>query len=93
MQGTVSIPVPRHGFPPFFGAGLEQVRERVLLAVPQVAEHEDQVPQADQDPSTAINITLIRNWCLLSKQGCTKYVQIWGLVKEGLCKKFNIIIP
>ena len=63
MQGTVSFPVPEHGFPPFFGAGLEQVRERVILAVPQVAEQEDQVPQADHDPSTAINIKLIWNWC------------------------------
>ena len=54
VQGTVSFPVPEHGFPPFFGAGLEQVRERVILAVPQVAEQEDQDPQADHDPSTAI---------------------------------------
>ena len=59
VQGTVLVAIPEHGFPPFFGAGLEQVRERVLLAVPQVAEQEDQDPQADHNPSTAINIKIM----------------------------------
>ena len=43
---------PKQFFPPFNGAGLLHMRERVFVPIPQVAEHEDQCIQSDQWPST-----------------------------------------
>lgn len=49
---SLSKGVPSHGFPPFCGVGLVQVRSRNIDPVPQVTEQVVDPAQDDQPPST-----------------------------------------
>lgn len=52
LQGLVSSDLPEQGLPPNSATGYEQLLERVVRPRPQVREHDDQLVQPDQSPST-----------------------------------------
>lgn len=51
LQGCVSMALPVHPLPPFFGGGLLQRRTRVTLPSPHVVVHADQGDHRPQFPS------------------------------------------
>ena len=62
---VLSVELPSHCFPPYFGAGLEHVRFLCLYALPppQVTghfDHELQVPYEDQPPFTEKSNLLLK---------------------------------
>ena len=54
MQNLLSLSLPLHAVPFPFGDGLLQLRSRVCVAAPHVAEHGEYALKADQPPFTMI---------------------------------------
>lgn len=52
LQYPVSVELPMQSFPPNAGAGLSHVRYRRYIPIPHVSEHDPQVAQQVQSPST-----------------------------------------
>ena len=59
LHATLSVALPTHSAPPSAGEGLLHERVRAWVPTPQETEHDPELVQADQPPSTGVVVATV----------------------------------